>query len=250
MNNVGKTLLSAAVTAGAVYFFDPASGRRRRILLRDSCARAARSVDLGTRDARSELSAVAGRAKNHFTQPTGDKAINKHAHWALSRTVSHPEAVDCTVRGGHVYLRGDVYAHELQRALDEIRRIPGVLIITDHLTPREAGEGIRPLTKGTNGRRDGWSVAGRLFAGAAGCALLVWGVRERKAIGAFGASVGESLAESWRNASKMDAEQRFENVADAIEKGLDAAERVGRGAKATVDESREAFRESQARAAH
>jgi hypothetical protein len=190
-----KTISSAAIASS------PASGSVTRI------------DGQGNRDAREGL--FAEGTKSHITRPTSDKSVCKNVRAALSRAVSHPYAIDCSVSRGHVYLRGDVYSHELQRALDEVRRVPGVLIITDHLTLREAAEGVRP--NGSRKSGDGWSVAGRVFAGATSCALLVWGVRERKALGAFGASVGESL----RHMSKADVEQKLDHVVDAIERGLD-----------------------------
>ena len=49
MNIVARSVLGIALTAGAMYMFDPVSGRRRRLILRDQCTQAARRVDDGAR---------------------------------------------------------------------------------------------------------------------------------------------------------------------------------------------------------
>jgi hypothetical protein len=226
VNNVAKSVLGIAATAGAVYFFDPDSGRRRRVLLRDQCARAARSVDLETRDARHNLSHrmqdLASKAKSSVSHPTSDKAICTHARKAIHHAVSHPDAIGCTVKAGNVFLRGDVFSHEHQGVLDEIRTVEGVHIITDHLVPREVGEGVRPLTNGSGKVGDGWSVTGRLLVGAAGCALLVWGVKERKTIGEFGTTVGKTL---WK-VSKQEIDAKIDDISQAVDHGLNSMERM------------------------
>jgi hypothetical protein len=215
-----------ALAAGAVYFFDPVSGRRRRVLLGDQCTRAARRVNRETRDVREGLSDrmhdFAEGARARFASPTSDKAIGKHLRNAMKRAVSHPEAIGVKIRDGIIFLRGDIYSHEHQRLLDEIRSIPGLHVVTDHLVLREAAEGLRRLPNAAGKVGDGWSVAGRLAAGATGCALLFWGVRERKALGEFGTSVGQAF----RRASKMD----LDDVRDAVHRGIDAVEERVHGA--------------------
>jgi hypothetical protein len=222
-----------ALAAGAIYLFDPVSGRRRRVLLRDQCARAARKMDRQTREMRESLSErmhdLAESARTRFSNPMSDKAIGKHLRHALKRAVSHPETIGVKIRDGAVFLRGDVYSHEHQRLLDEIRRIPGLRVVTDHLQLREAGEGLRRAANGHEGAGDGWSIAGRVFAGATGCALLFWGVRERKALGELGTSVGNAI----RRASKMD----FEDVKGVVEQGIDVVEEFTQGADVEGDES-------------
>jgi hypothetical protein len=244
MNAVGKSMLGMVVTAGAVYFFDPVSGHRRRLLLRDTCSRAARNIDLGTRDARHDFSHrvhdLAVKTKTHVKSPTSDKAIYGHVRKAIKHAVSHPAAIGCIVRDGNVYLRGDVYSHELQRLLDEIRSVQGVRVVTDHLIAREAGEGVRPLANGSGRVGDGWSVTGRVLAGAAGCALLAWGVRERKALREFGTTVGHKVSSAGHKVwdySKHALDARIDDITDAIEDGIDSA---GRMAEELAREAREA----------
>ena len=228
MNAVSKSLMGMAITAGAIYFFDPVSGRRRRVLLRDQCARAARTVDLGTRDVRHgfthRMHGFASGTKNRLSRPPSDKTLAKQTRAALQHSVSRPDAIGCTVSEGNVFLRGDVYSHEHQRALDEIRALRGVRVITDHLSPREVAEGVRRLPNASGKIGDGWSVAGRVFAGATGCALLLWGLRERKALGEFGSSVGHKL---W-DAAKEELDERRGGITRTVGEGIDAAGEIAR----------------------
>jgi hypothetical protein len=225
MNVVTRSALGAAFAAGAMYFFDPVSGRRRRLILRDQCAHTAKRLELGTRDARHDLSHhvgdFAGKAKAHLTrEERSDKSICKNVKHAIERSSSEPKAISCTVRDGNVFLRGDVLTYEHQRALDEIRGVHGVRVVTDHLTAREPAEGVRPLPNG-NGH-DGWSVAGRVLVGAGSCALLLWGVKERKALGA-------KTHELWER-SKRGVNEQLEHAKDAFELGHEEAQAAAQDA--------------------
>lgn len=218
MNTVTRSLLGVALTAGAMYMFDPVSGHRRRVLLRDQCARTARRIELGTRDARHEVSERARRLASDTRAHLGrskisDKALLKQSRAAIARASSHPEAIACTAHDGHVYLRGDTLTYEHQHVLDEMRSLEGVRVITDHLTIREPHEGIRRLHG--HDEHEGWSVAGRVFAGAAGCALVYWGIKERKSLAEFGTA-------AWQ-ASKREIEERRREIRDAIGTGVDEA---------------------------
>jgi hypothetical protein len=217
MNTVTRSLLGVALTAGAMYMLDPVSGHERRLLLRDRCARTARRLELGTRDARHEISHqvhdIASKARTQLGRgKVSDKALLKHTRAAINRASSHPEAITCTVQDGHAYLRGDVLTYEHQHLLDELRSVEGIRVITDHLTIREPHEGVRQLHD-SNGH--GWSLAGRVFAGATGCALVFWGIKERKALGEFGAA-------AWK-LTRKELEEKADEIRHAIESGIEEA---------------------------
>lgn len=226
MNTLARSIAGMALTAGAVYLLDPVSGHRRRLLLRDQCARTARRVDLGTRDARHDVSerahSLASRTKTAFTRDrVSDRAVSRHARDVL-RHAAHPEWIALAVDDGHVILKGSVFPHEHQRLLDELRHVPGVRIVTDHLTDRgvagdayalEAGHKFRPAAA-----PGGWTVAGRVVAACAGCGLVAWGLHERKALGSFGASVGETL----RRISK----EEFDKASGAVHEVVEEAKKA------------------------
>lgn len=221
MNSLARSLIGAAVTAAAVYFLDPVNGYERRLLLQDRYKRAARRVDWSTRNLRRDTSErfFASRAKA-ATHPKSDKAVSKSVFGAVRHSVSHPESIDVAVDHGHVFLRGNLLPHEHQRLLDEVRRQPGVFVITDHLSEHRgngeyAVDGQRTFrsAKGTSG----WSITGRVLAGCAGGALVFWGIRERKALGEFGVAI----AEEFQRAMERNLRHGFD--ADAAEDAVDAA---------------------------
>jgi hypothetical protein len=227
MNSLARSIVGAAMTAVAAYYMDPVNGHRRRLMLSDKVSRVTRRVELGTRDARHDVSeqarSLASRTRSAFAPDhLSDKAVSKQVRSAVRQTVSQPESVVFTVDHGHVILRGGLLPHEHQRLLNHVRRQPGVAIITDHLTEQLNGLGSYALDVGPEfrSRTGGWSKAGRVLAGCAGGALLIWGVRERKAVGEFGVTVAEAL----RRAAEQSFKTAKETVA-AAEEGLSDAAR-------------------------
>lgn len=199
MNPLARSIVGAAVTAAAVYFMDPQSGHQRRLLLQDRWKRAARRIDWSTRDLRHDASErardIASRTGPAFGR-TSDKAVSKLVRGTVRHCVSHPEAISVAVDHGHVILRGKLLPHEHQRVLDEVRRQPGVVVVTDHLIEQRGdGEDVVDniyLFRSAAGR-SGWSTSGRVLAGCAGGALLYWGVRERKALSEFATNVADEV---------------------------------------------------------
>ena len=216
MNTLARSVVGMALAAGAVYFFDPVSGHRRRLILRDQCMRAAHRLDDGTRRTRQDLSYRAQELTTRFKsdQPS-DKKLTARIRDALDGTVSYPKAIAVAVHEGRVILRGDVYTHELDSLLDAVRSVPGVRVITDHLTTRERAEGIRRrYAEATNGR----SLAPSVFLGATACGLLFWGVKERKALGAWGQNL-------WR-VSRHEVEDFVARVKHTVETEAKRAENI------------------------
>jgi hypothetical protein len=239
MNTAARVLVGMAVAAGAVYLLDPVSGHRRRLLLRDEGARAARRMELGTRDARHDAServhAVTSWTKSRLAQDqTRDKAVLKRVREAIRALASHPGSIDVAVDEGHVILRGNVYTHEHQQLLNQISHVTGVRVVTDHLTARETAEGLASLDAGhafrTAAGPGGWTVAGRVMAACVGCALLAWGVKERRTLGEF----GESL---WRK-GKEEFEKGLRSGEEALDTAQDVVTDVAAKAQDAVDAAR------------
>lgn len=198
MNSLARSIVGAAVTAAAVYFLDPTNGYERRLLLQDRCKRAARRIDWSTRDLRRDASAryLGSRAKAAAVRAKSDRVVSKSVRGAVRHSVSHPESIDVAVDHGHVILRGNLLPYEHQRLLDEVRRQPGVFMVTDHLSEHQ-GNGEYAVDSGRAFRSaqgvSGWGVTGRVLAGCAGGALIFWGIRERKALGEFGQTIAEEI---------------------------------------------------------
>ncbi|MFC4313564.1 hypothetical protein ACFPN2_31110 [Steroidobacter flavus] len=237
MNSLARSIVGAAVTAAAVYFLDPVNGRSRRVLLQDRCRRAARRIDWSTRDLRRGASEryFASRPKATF-RPHSDRKVSRSVCGAVRHSVSHPESIDVAVDHGHVILRGHLQPQEHQRVLDEVRRQPGVFIVTDHLSEHR-GNGEYAVDEGRAFRSargaSGWSITGRVLAGCAGSALVFWGIRERKALGEFGSAIAEEFQRAMeRNLREgFDADDASDAV-DAAKEGVgDVAEAAGKKAE-------------------
>jgi hypothetical protein len=234
MNSLARSIVGAAVTAAAVYFLDPVNGRSRRVLLQDRCRRAARRIDWSTRDLRRGASEryFASRPKAVF-RPQPDRKVSRSVCGAIRQAVSHPESVHVAVDRGHVILRGHLQAHEHQQLLDEVRRQPGVFVVTDHLNEHH-GNGEFAVDEGRSFRSargaSGWSITGRVIAGCAGGALVFWGIRERKALGEF----GTAIVEEFQHAMERNLREGFDaddarDAVDAAKEGVaDAAEAAGK----------------------
>ncbi len=241
MNSLARSLVGAAVSAAAVYFLDPMNGRERRVLLQDRVRRAARQINRSTRDLRREVPerSFASRSKAAFRLKP-DRAVSKAVCEAVRNSVSHPESIDVAVDHGHVILRGQVRAHEHQRLLDEVRRLAGVFILTDRLG-QQHGDGEYAIDSGRMFRsasgRGGWSTAGRVLAGCAGGALLIWGIRERKALGEFGSRV----AGEFQRAMERNLREGFDTdtAKDAVHSVKEGVAEMGEAAAKKLDDGME-----------
>ncbi|WP_129645279.1 hypothetical protein [Peristeroidobacter agariperforans] len=233
MNSLARSIVGVALTAAAVYFLDPVSGRERRVLLQDKCRRAARSIDRQTRDIRRDASdryfASRGKAQAPIRQKS-DRAVSKTVCGAIRQSVAHPESIDVAVDHGHVFLRGRLMPHEHQRLLDEVRRQPGVFVITDHLSDH-LGNGESSIENGHRFRsaagRSAWGTTGRVLGACAGGALLIWGIRERKALGEFGVAVAEEFQRAMDHDGRGGLRAAKDTAQAAGEELSDAARRAG-----------------------
>lgn len=234
MNPLARSIVGAAVTAAAVYFLDPVSGQQRRVLLQDKYRRAARRIDIGTRDVRRDASErlFASRSQAPVRQKS-DRAVNKMVCGVIRHSVSHPESIDVAVDQGHVFLRGHLMPHEHQRLLDEVRRQPGVVVVTDHLSEHlgngngefviDGGHRFRSAAASGN-----WGTTGRVLGACAGGALLLWGIRERKALGEFVSAIGEEAQRAMERNLREGADVA-KDTASAAKEGLsDAAQQAGK----------------------
>ena len=206
MNTLSRSIVGIALAGAAMYFFDPVSGRRRRLLMRDELTKAARWLDDGTRRTRHDLSHRAQHiAMRLKAERPSERKVFTSLRGALKRTASHPRAIGVALRDGHVILRGDVLAHEIDHILEAVRSVPGVRVVTDHLTPRERIEGIRSAAA------NGWPLG--IVVGAAGCGLVAWGIKERKTL--------EHWGQELLRASKREIDATLDDVRHETERAGD-----------------------------
>lgn len=145
--------LAAAIACGAVamYFLDPASGRRRRAYVCDKAAAGSHGVvDYASTCAKRATDhargAIAG-LRNHWQPEHADDAlIAARVRAELARLTGRPHEIDVTVEDGHVRLSGVIDPAERQAIVDCVAAVDGVRSVDDGLGTRseyraDAGDG-------------------------------------------------------------------------------------------------------------
>jgi len=131
-------LIGAGCGAGLMYFFDPQYGRRRRSLARDQMLaashRAARQLDRTVRHTRNRLKGVAYQTASRLRhdEPLDDVLVER-IRSRMGHVVSSPSAIEVKAHRGHVELRGEVPADELEQLLACVRGVPGVCSVDNQL---------------------------------------------------------------------------------------------------------------------
>lgn len=153
-----KPLLTGAAVGGAVaYLLDPVQGRRRRHLLVDRVAAAARRKSRrGARAIRIALAQAEGHAKGGVhrlrpsaKEPQDDVTLVNKVKSVVFRDATFPKGqISINAEDGEVFLRGQVDRPELIHELEAaVRNVPGVRGVENllHLpgtpTPTSHGEG-------------------------------------------------------------------------------------------------------------
>jgi hypothetical protein len=186
-----RALTVAAAGAGLMYLLDPDGGRRRRAQVRDRLVSAAHrtgdAMDSTSRDvtnrARGVVAELRGRLSNVHV---GDDVLRERVRARIGTVVGHPSAIEVSVADGSVTLRGPVLADEVDRLMRRVRGVPGVREAINQLDIHDEPGNVPALQGRPRARRDGevfdllqarWSPAARLFAGLAGTAVALWGVK-------------------------------------------------------------------------
>jgi uncharacterized membrane protein len=201
----GSVLNALGLGAALMYFLDPRSGRRRRALVRDQLLHVAR---LAGRAQRVVARDITNRASGAWAEATrmlrnddaSDVEVAERVRAKLGRYVSHPHAVDVSVREGCVELSGPILEREVRELLHCVRHVPGVRAIEDRLVRhREAGR-ISALQGGVPrpGERselfqDRWAPATRVLVGGLGGGLLLRGLRSGGPVGLLSVLLGGGL---------------------------------------------------------
>jgi uncharacterized membrane protein len=187
---VARAMVSAAFGAAAMYWLDPATGRRRRALLRDRLGSAAAdlgdAVGVGGRDLLHRTQGVDARIRSVLTpDESTNEVLAERVRASLGRAVSHPGAIDVATADGRVSLTGAVLAREHSTLLEVVLSVRGVREVLDELAAYESADGIPALQGGRPPQRSrfallqqNWSPATRLLTGASGSALAFLGARQ------------------------------------------------------------------------
>lgn len=188
------------VGVSLMYFLDPRRGRARRARVVDLIAHTRRVehqlVGKAARDAAHRARGLVERASHARVAEAhaDDAVVEARARARLGRAVSHPGALEVTVTGGVLAVRGPVLEHEADDALHALRRVHGVREVIDQLE-RHATADV-PALQGEPARApsEQWAPSTRLAAAAAGTMLALYGLVRRGAPGAALAAAGAALA--------------------------------------------------------
>lgn len=169
--------------AGAMYWFDPQYGKRRRALLRDqgSCSvhRANEWIDKAMRDLGHRIEGTIAEAKAmlDFSTPP-DVQLCERVRATLGHVASHPRLIDVEAHDGHVTLRGHAPADEIGLIMLSISTVHGVRSLDNELDDQlgtDVSQDNRPrrIAPPINVMRENWAPGTRLTTGALGSALML-----------------------------------------------------------------------------
>lgn len=177
---------------GLMYLLDPDRGRRRRALLRDKGAWAARKtgdcIRVTARDLRNRTQGI---THLHSSEPVDDRKLAERVRSKLGRVVSHPSAIQVDAQNGAVTLSGPILVEEMPELLSCVNGVRGVNQVINNLEAHEQADN-HPALQGGRERQgahfeffqENWSPAARVLAGAAGASLAAYGGVRRDALGA------------------------------------------------------------------
>lgn len=128
---LGRVVMAFAAGALVMYLMDPATGRRRRALVRD------RSVSAGydaqrflrgkTKRVTDQLRGVAARTRSNLSsEPIDDDLLHERIRSKLGRLVQHPHAVEVHVHDGWVQLKGTIAEEEFDDLVATVSSMRGV----------------------------------------------------------------------------------------------------------------------------
>ena len=146
MNALMKTLTVFAAGAAAMYYLDPAEGRRRRALVRDKGTAARHDVAgfvraKGKRATDRVQGAVAELEAGMDDAPVSDEVLHERIRSKLGRVVARPGDVEVEVNGGHVVISGSASAEEMDELARTVAGMPGVSDVENRMSGAAVGEG-------------------------------------------------------------------------------------------------------------
>ncbi|MBX3188141.1 MAG: SRPBCC domain-containing protein [Labilithrix sp.] len=188
---------TALAAAGATYFLDGASGRRRRARARQVLDHgvhvAAEGLGVAVRDLEHRARRVA--VFNNAAQVGGDvpdHKITARVRSRLGHTCAHPHAIAVITCEGVVELAGPILTRDVDAVLRASRTTPGVRDVVDRLERHETPGNVPGLQGLPRPRREKrtWPPATRLLVGGAGAATILTGLARGGPIGLAAALLG------------------------------------------------------------
>jgi uncharacterized membrane protein len=186
-----KTLLiTLGLGAGAMYFFDPQQGNRRRAQIQDTINRWISDLDDSISKGRLDLR---NRTRGVLSEMTARLSDQSAPDWILEERVrsnfghisNNTRAIDVRADGGYIYLSGPAMREDRDAILKAAARTRGVYGVEDELQLVDNPQDIPALraetfTGGQTGsptQGQSWSPATRLLSGVGGSLLTLYGMR-------------------------------------------------------------------------
>src|SRR5579863_937527 len=196
--------LGLGLGGSLMYLFDPAKGKRRRVIARDRAKRIAhqvtRSMDRTMRDLANRTHGLAVETRSlwkHEIVP--DWVLSARVHTALGRLVANAHELEVTVTKGIATLRGPVLEKEAAGLIAGVAAIPGVTRVENRLRSYRHSWDAPGLREARPHSRlqlltGHWPPATRFLMGVTGGALALSGVLVAGKRGAVGATMAISGA--------------------------------------------------------
>jgi len=200
----GMSLLGGlGLGVGLMYLLAPDRGKRRRSLVRDKGIHALYTaedlLETGARDLGHRATGLVAELKGRLTQEMpGDELLLARIRSKLGRYSSHPKAIVVQVNAGVVTLSGPIHAREAPVLLKAVGAMPGVQQVENRLELQERAEQLPGWQAPRTGQASAfmqrnWAPGPRLLATTAGALLAVYGLSQRRALGALWSLAGLSL---------------------------------------------------------
>ena len=140
-----KLVASFAVGAAAMYYLDPATGRRRRALARDKGVAVRHDVEdyarIKSRRAANRMRGALARTRAKISaEPVDDDQLHSQIRAKLGHLVSHTGMVEVKVHDGRVVISGNALPEEIEPLRDAISEMRGVQSVDNQLSPMPRGD--------------------------------------------------------------------------------------------------------------
>jgi hypothetical protein len=223
-------LKGAALGAGAMFFFDPVRGNRRRALVRDQFIKFSHRTgdffDKAIRDAEHRIEGTMAELSGalHHEQVSDDVLVER-VRSKIGRCVSHPRAIEVSAHQGCVVLSGPVLAEEVPSLLGCVWRVRGVRGVEDQTTPHAEPGNISDLQGGRSRSGDipellqaNWAPATRLFMGGVGTWLMLSCLLRRNLSSFLWGTLGFGLvAASATGCNGAGGESRYRETTESVQ---------------------------------
>ena len=139
MNALLKAATMFAAGAAAMYLLDPETGRRRRALVRERSAGAARDLQDSVRsagcDASNRMRGRIAETQSHMAgEAVDDDTLHDRIQAKIGHLVDRPSAIDVDVVDGHVVLSGEAPDDEAAALARYIAGMQGVADVENRLS--------------------------------------------------------------------------------------------------------------------